>query len=32
VPEESATKVIAALRRSTIRGQKPTVRLDRDGR
>jgi ATP-dependent RNA helicase DeaD len=32
VPEAEATKVIAALRRSTIRGQKPTVRLDRDAR
>jgi ATP-dependent RNA helicase DeaD len=32
VPEEAATRVIAALRRSTIRGQKPTVRLDRDAR
>ncbi|HET9519202.1 MAG TPA: DbpA RNA binding domain-containing protein, partial [Actinoplanes sp.] len=32
VPEKAATKVVAALRRSTIRGQKPTVRLDRDGR
>jgi ATP-dependent RNA helicase DeaD len=32
VPEASATTVIAALRRSTIRGQKPTVRLDRDAR
>jgi ATP-dependent RNA helicase DeaD len=32
VPEAAATKVIAALRRSTIRGQKPTVRLDRDAR
>jgi ATP-dependent RNA helicase DeaD len=30
VPEASATKVIAALRRSTIRGQKPTVRRERN--
>jgi ATP-dependent RNA helicase DeaD len=32
VPESAADKVIAALRRSTIKGKKPTVRRERDTR
>jgi ATP-dependent RNA helicase DeaD len=32
VPEAAATKIIAALRRSTIKGRKPTVRRERDTR
>jgi ATP-dependent RNA helicase DeaD len=31
VPESAADEVIAALRRTTIKGTKPTVRRDRDG-
>lgn len=30
VPESAADKVISALRRSTIKGRKPTVRRDLD--
>jgi ATP-dependent RNA helicase DeaD len=32
VPEAAASKIIAALRRSTIKGRKPTVRRERDTR
>jgi ATP-dependent RNA helicase DeaD len=30
VPESAASEVIAALRRTTIKGKKPTVRRERD--